>query len=181
MKQIRFDKGGGKVQSASKNGTTVKKAEESQKPPMTKNMVNMVLEKIREGNKDDAMTLLKAWSSSYQVNISDFFPKKQGESNTQYRELGIPQILADPTVPRTSKAKQKSYSDGAEEYSGVAKNDIHLKARSIAMNTAKTNLDDLRVAYRVGGGGASEADFKAYCQRNGIAYTPPKSTKWLGN
>ena len=113
----------------------------------------------------------------------------QGASSTptppNARELGLPQPIADAPKPQKAKAQKPSSGATPQAYqghyensgdpnlTGVDRNDIHLKARYIAMNTAKHNIEDLRTELRGTGVGMTEAEFKAYCNENGIKYTPP--------
>ena len=209
MKQILFDAGGGKVNrsGAAGNSANVQRNTANAK---NKGTINMKLPDLSDDmvrtletllnnpkTKENAKGILQnlGWSEKQINAFVDLQTKKKSQgakSTVNAKEIGGFIKIANPPKPKKTQPKNnitpdkyagKEYGkDGdAEKYSGVNANDIHLKAKEIAMREAAHNLDDLRVVYRVGGGGANEADFKAYCKRNGIKYTPPESTKWLGN
>lgn len=209
MKQILFDAGGGKVNrsgAAGKGANAPKNAvKESGKgainmklPELSDDMVRTLETLLKDpATRNNVIEILKnkGWSKDQIDGFMNLQTKKKpqgAKSTVNAKEIGGFIKIANPPKPKKTQPKNNITPDkyageeygkdgDAEKYSGVNANDIHLKAKEIAMREAAHNLDDLRVAYRVGGGGASEADFKSYCQRNGIKYTPPKSTKWLGN
>ena len=207
MKQILFDSGGGKVNrsGAAGKGVNVSKSTSQgngkgainmQLPDLSDDMVRTLETLLKNpATKNNVKDILKnkGWSEKQITAFIELQTKKKpqgAKSTVNPKEIGGFIKISNAPVPKKTTVKNNSDPDkyagkeygkdgDAEKYSGVKADNIKLKAKEIAMKEAKTNLDDLRVAYRVGGGGASEADFKDYCQRNNIKYTPPKSTKWL--
>ena len=206
MKEIRFEKGGGQVQktgsagAAPKNGGVKKAGKQPvdvKLPALSDDMLRTLTTLLKDPNtRENVKGILKnmGWTPSQIQGFIDLQSNKksQGASSKLRTEVGYKPIGNAPK-PKAAKAPAADGTSGMGAFhgrydnvgdasvTGVDTNSAKFKARVIAQKTAQTNLDDLRVQYRVGGGGASEAEFKAYCQRNGIAYTPPKSTKWLGN
>lgn len=186
MKQIRFDNSGGNVRKTGSTGASSKsfdskKAQASKNvnvklPPLSDDMLRTINSLMKDPNtRENVKMILKnvGWSEE---QISSFIKqqssrKSQGANDSRARELGGYRTIVDNTGLSAPKKKPKA------ELPQNA--DVRLKSKLIAMRTGKTNLDDLRVAYRIGGAGASEADFKAFCKRNAIDYTPPKDIKWL--
>lgn len=112
------------------------------------------------------------------------FRTPQGATSTTVKttEVGYKKIKGapKPTSGEMSAYHNRHENSGDASITGVDTNSARFKARVIAQNTARINIEDERTFHR-GGGGLSEADFKKYWLENHPEepYTPPaKDSYW---